>query len=58
MFPKGTIQFLQKTQLCFNLAFNEKNVQFSKTFAPQVQTSWNQVHAPLLIERFPKTPKT
>jgi len=27
-------------------------------FAPQVQMSWNQAHAPLLIESFPKTPRT
>ncbi len=26
-------------------------------FAPQVQMSWNQAHAPLLIESFPKTPR-
>jgi hypothetical protein len=28
------------------------------TFAPEVQMSWNQAHAPLLIESFPKTPRT
>jgi hypothetical protein len=27
-------------------------------FAPQVQMSWNQAHAPLFIESFPKTPGT
>jgi hypothetical protein len=42
----------------FNLIFNEKIIQYSKTFAPQVQTSWNQAHAPLLVKSFPKTPKT
>jgi hypothetical protein len=38
------------------IEFNEKIIQFSKTFALQVQTSWNQAHAPFLIESFPKTP--
>ncbi len=27
----------------------KKFIQYSTTFAPQVQMSWNQVHAPLLI---------
>jgi hypothetical protein len=31
-------------------------VQYSRTFAPQVQTSWNQAHAPLLVKSFPMTP--
>jgi hypothetical protein len=39
------------------LIFNEKIIQYSRTFAPQVQTSWNQAHAPLLIESFPKRPR-
>jgi hypothetical protein len=26
----------------------EEIIQYSKTFAPQVQTLWNQAHAPLL----------
>ncbi len=54
---KGTFQVLWNFQLHFILIFNEKIIQYSKTFAPQVQTSWNQAHAPLLIERFPKTPR-
>jgi len=33
-------------------------IQYSKTFAPQVQKSWNQAHAPFLIQSFPKTPTT
>jgi hypothetical protein len=37
---------------------SEKIIQYSRTFAPQVQTSWNQAHAPLLIESFSKTPRT
>ncbi len=28
------------------------------TFAPQVQMSWNQAQAPLLVQSFPKTPRT
>jgi len=44
-------------QLQFNLVFNEKIIQYSRNFAPQVQTSWNQAHAPLIIESFPKTPR-
>jgi hypothetical protein len=35
--------------------FSEEIIQYSRTFAPQVQTSWNQAHAPLLVESFPKT---
>jgi hypothetical protein len=39
--------------------FSEEIIQYSRTFAPQVQTSWNQAHAaPLLIKSFPKTPRT
>jgi len=41
-----------------NFIFSEKIIQYSKTFAPQVQTSWNQAYAPLLVESFPKTPRT
>ncbi len=55
---KGTFQFLLNFQLWFNLIFNEKFIQYSRTFAPQVQTSWNQAHTPLLVESFPKTPRT
>ncbi len=33
-------------------------IQYSKTFAPQVQRSGNQAHAPVLIESFQKTPRT
>ncbi len=28
-------------------------IQYSRTFALQVQTPWNQAHAPLLVESFP-----
>jgi hypothetical protein len=46
---KGTFQFLQNFQLGFNFIFSEEIIQYSKTFAPQVQTPWNQVDAPLLL---------
>jgi hypothetical protein len=55
---KGTFQFFQNLWLQFNLIFSEKIIQYSRTFAPQVQTSWNQARAPLLIESFSKTPRT
>jgi len=55
---KGTCQFLWNFQLRFNLIFSEEIIQYSRTFAPQVQRSWNQAHAPLLIKSFPKTPRT
>jgi len=34
----------------------KKSFKYSKPFAPQVQRSWNQAHAPLLVESFPNTP--
>jgi len=40
------------------LIFGEEIIQYSRTFALQVQTSWNQAHACLLVESFPKTPRT
>jgi hypothetical protein len=36
----------------------KKIFQYSKTFASQVQMSWNQANAPLLLESFPKRPRT
>ncbi len=42
----------QNFQLRFNLIFSEKIIQYSSTFAPQVQMSWNQAHAPLLVKNF------
>ncbi len=50
---KGTLQFFRNFQLRFNFIFSEEIIQYSKTFASQVQTPWNQAHAPLLIESFP-----
>jgi hypothetical protein len=55
---KGTFQFLQNFQLQFNLIFSEEIIQYSRAFAPEVQMSWNQAHAALLVESFPKTPRT
>jgi hypothetical protein len=45
-------------QLRLNLIFIEKIIQYSRTFAPQVQISWNQAHAPLLVKSIPKKPRT
>ncbi len=50
--PKGTFQFLQNFQLRFNLIFSEEIIQYSRTFALQVQKSWNQAHAPILLRAF------
>jgi hypothetical protein len=55
---KGTFQFLRNFQLRLDLIFSEEIIQYSRTFALQVQTSWNQAHAPLLVKNFPKTPRT
>jgi hypothetical protein len=38
----------------YNLIFSEEIIQYSRTFARQLQTSWNQA----LVKRFPKTPRT
>jgi hypothetical protein len=40
------------------LTFSEEIIQYSWTFAPQVKTSWNQPMQPLLLQSFPKTPRT
>ncbi len=50
--------FSHNFQPRFNLIFIEEIIQYSRTFAPQVQTSWNQAQAPLLVQSFPKTPRT
>jgi hypothetical protein len=55
---KGTFQFLWNVQLQFNLIFNEKIIQYSKTFALQVQVPWNQANAALLLKSFPKRPRS
>jgi hypothetical protein len=41
---KGTFQFLWNFQPWFDLIFSEKIIQYLRTFALQVQTSWNQAH--------------
>ncbi len=38
---EGTFQFLRNFQLQFNLVFSEEIIQYSRTFAPQLQMSWN-----------------
>jgi hypothetical protein len=48
----------QNFQLQLNLIFKEEIIQYSRTSAPQVQILWNQAHAPLIVESFPKTPRT
>jgi len=59
---KGTFQFVQKNfdydLFSFHFIFSEEIIQYSRTFALPVQKSWNQAHAPLLIESFPMTPRT
>ncbi len=55
---KSRYQFLRHFQLPFNLIVSEEIIQYSRTFAPQVQTPWNQADAPLLLKSFPKTPRT
>ncbi len=42
----------------FNIIFNERIIQYSRTFTLQVQMSWNQANAPLLVKSFPKIPWT
>ncbi len=55
---KGTFQFVRNFQLRFNLIFNQEIVQYSRAFALQAQTPWNQPYAPFLLESFPKRPRT
>jgi hypothetical protein len=55
---KDIFQFLRNFQLWFNLIFIKEIIQYSRTFVLQVQTSWNEAHAPLLIKSFPNTPRT
>ncbi len=55
--PKAHSKSSEIFRLQFNLIFSEEIIQYSRTFAPQVQTPWNQAHAPLLVESFPKTPR-
>ncbi len=49
----------ENSQLWINLICSEEIIQYSRTFAPQV---WSKrhgtVHAPFLVESFPKTSRT
>ncbi len=58
--PKKHIPIPRIFQLWFHftLTFSEEIIQYSKTFALEVQTAWNQANAPLLLESFPKRPIT
>jgi hypothetical protein len=47
-----------KFSVTYSLISSEEIIQYWRTFAPQVQMSWNQAHASLLVETFPKTPRT
>ncbi len=47
-----------KFSAMINLFVSEEIIQYSRIFARQVQMSWNQAHAPLLVESFPKAPRT
>jgi hypothetical protein len=42
---KSKFQFFQNFQLWFNLIYSEKIIQYLRTFALPVQTSWSQTHA-------------
>jgi hypothetical protein len=34
--------------------FSEEIIQYSRTFAPQIQMSWKQAHPHLLVKSFPE----
>ncbi len=55
--PKAHSNPSENFSYYLNLIFSEKIIQYWRTFAPQVQMSWNQAHAPLLLESFPKRPR-
>jgi hypothetical protein len=61
-FSNNTTCTLQPIPLQFSatiyLIFSEEIIQYSRTFAPQVQTSLNQAHAPFIVKSFPKTPRS
>ncbi len=48
---KGKFQFLQNLQLWFKF-FSEEIIQYSRTYGTK------PMHAPLLLENFPKRPRT
>jgi hypothetical protein len=39
--PKAQSNSYKKKELRFNLIFSEETIQYSRTVAPQVHTSWN-----------------
>jgi hypothetical protein len=47
-----TFEFPPKFQLGFILIFSEEIIQYSRTFALQVQTPWNHAHAPLFVQSY------
>ncbi len=55
--PKAHSNSSQIFSYDFNLIFNEKIIQYSRTFALHIQTPWNQANAPLLLKSFPKRPR-
>ncbi len=50
-------QSILNFQLLFNLIFSEEIIQYSRTFASQVQRLRNQADAPLLLKSFPNRPR-
>ncbi len=57
---KGTFQFLQNFRLWFSLIFSEEIIQYSRTFAPQVQNKCMEPSpcTPPCRKSFPETSKT
>ncbi len=55
---KDTSQYFWNVFVMIQFNFQWKNHSIFKNFTTQVQTSWNQANAPLLIESFPKIPRT
>jgi hypothetical protein len=55
---KCTFQFLQKFLLQFNSVFNEKIIQYSKNFCTASPNIMEPSPSPLLVQSFPKTPRT
>jgi hypothetical protein len=57
IFPTTPKAHPNSSEIFSYLTFREEIIQYSKTFAPQVQTPWNQADAPLLLKSFPKRPR-
>jgi hypothetical protein len=47
-----------KLSAMINLFVSKEIIQYSRTSTPQVQMPWNQANAHLLVESFPKSPRT